>query len=137
MVSTTCSDTYSVLTLLTISEICYNVLHVQKHGRKLPDPWSLRQTGIYHQMVNDQLGSRWIVLDLQGDLQANLKDFLESRTDYSHLAMHLELLIAMGSNWSEYIEFLGSELRKQVSFAVAYISYRLTISERQGMLLNC
>jgi hypothetical protein len=106
---------YQLETRLTLLEICYNIPYVHRPGRNLSDPWSLRQTGVYQQLCNGLQTSRWILLNLSESTKLHLKDFVESRPNCCHLALHAELLLTLGSNWAEYIEYLSSELRKHVS----------------------
>ena len=96
-------------------EICYNILYVERHGRNLRDPWSLRQFGVYHQLCKALDTSRWILLNPTERIQSHLRHFFESRSDRRHLALHIELLLFTGSNWTEYIEYLSAELKKHVS----------------------
>lgn len=96
-------------------EICYNILYVERHNRRLRDPWSLRQTGVYHQFCNDMTYSRWILLNLGDSFTWIPKEFLEDRSDTCPLNLHAQLLATSGSHWTEYIEYLELELQKHVS----------------------
>jgi len=94
--------------------MCYSILYVDKHGRKLKDPWSLRQLGVYHQISSDYRSSHCILLDLAKHAEPYLNDFIESSSGRSKFAFHVELLVSLSSNWTEYIEYLDSELRDHV-----------------------
>lgn len=96
-------------------EICYNILYVEKHGRSLNDPWSLRQMGVYHHLRNSLQTSGWILLNPADRTKSQVKEFFEPRSDRCHLALHAKFLLSMACNWTEYIEYLGAELRKHVS----------------------
>lgn len=101
---------------LTEPEICYSILHIERHNRSLQDPWSLRQTGVYHQFSGEMATSRWIFLNLGESLQRFPQDFLVAKIANEHcqLGLHVRLLNILGSNWIEYIEYLELELRKLV-----------------------
>ena len=100
---------------LTISEICYNIVYVERHGGDLKDPWSVRQLGVYHQVSHDFLASKFVLLDLASHAVPTLKDFIESGSDLSTFAFHILLQCHLSSNWADYIEYLDSELRFFVS----------------------
>lgn len=80
---------------------------------------------MYQQLRNGLRTSRWILLNLADYAKLHLKDIVESRLDCCHLALHAELLLTLGANWAEYIEYLSSELRKHVSDDVAQVVRRI------------
>ncbi|KAL2839735.1 hypothetical protein BJY01DRAFT_250335 [Aspergillus pseudoustus] len=101
-------------------EICYNIQYVEKHGRQIKDPWSLRQTGVYHQRCPREGKSRWVLLNPSTALRSEITEIgihpggrpLEA--DTMHLwALHAHILHKLGSNWTEYVEYLASELADQ------------------------
>ncbi|TKA72827.1 hypothetical protein B0A55_06036, partial [Friedmanniomyces simplex] len=94
-------------------EVCYNVPHVERHGRDLRDPWSLRQTAFYHQHSRNTEASRWIVLNASPRTRATLDRFLASDTRCCSLAVHTQLLTMLGSNWMPYVEDLTVALLEQ------------------------
>ena len=97
------------------AEICYNIPYVEEHLRRLADPWSLRQTGAYQQLRNGRQSSRCIMLNLTAQMKRALEKSLDSKSRCCHLAIHAELLVLLGSNWPDYVEYLSRELRKHVS----------------------
>ena len=101
--------------ITALPEICYNILFMEKHGQPLSDPWSLRQTGVYHQQKNDLTPSRWIFLNLTSRTRSELDFHLKSKHNPCSLSLHVRLLDILGSNWAEYVEYLGSALRDHVS----------------------
>jgi hypothetical protein len=100
--------------LLVLLEICYNILYVEKYGRPLSDPWSLRQTGVYHQLNKNLTSSHWILLNLAHHTRLDLEGYFQSTPNQFPLSLHVQLLTLLGSNWTEYIEYLGSALRNLV-----------------------
>ncbi|KAL4747495.1 hypothetical protein BDW72DRAFT_15074 [Aspergillus terricola var. indicus] len=87
----------------------------------LKDPWSLRQTGVYHQYRGDTNQSRWIFINPSDPLKTQITGFVEiqdskvsvDQCSMDSWALHVHLLLQLGSNWTEYIEYLGWELREQ------------------------
>ncbi|KAH8745430.1 hypothetical protein F5882DRAFT_446440 [Hyaloscypha sp. PMI_1271] len=93
-------------------ELCYNIRYVERNDRSPKNPWSLRQAGIYQQVIPDQQKSIWILLQPYLNLYDNLKEKLDERSTNgetpihsSHL-LHLDFLFSTASNWGEYIEYL-------------------------------
>jgi hypothetical protein len=97
------------------SEVCYNVLYMEKHSRDLRDPWSLRQTGIYHQLGKELTDSRWIILNPAETVLSRLESLFQTGSHQCHLALHCEFLSVLSSNWTSYVEYLNSEWRRYVS----------------------
>ena len=96
-------------------EICYNILYVEKHSRDLRDPWSLRQTGIYHQFCDGLTESRWVILNPAETVSLRLELLFQSDSHQCYLALHCEFLLLLSSNWTAYIDYLNSEWRRYVS----------------------
>ncbi|KAK0783111.1 hypothetical protein LTR91_015579 [Friedmanniomyces endolithicus] len=95
-------------------ELCYNVPHVERHGRELRDPWSSRQMALYHQHSSDAEPSRWIMLNVSTSTRTKLDRFLASEdTQCCNLALHARLLDSLGQNWTAYIEDLTVALLEQ------------------------
>lgn len=79
--------------------------------------------------------SRWILLNPPEYTKSHLKEYFESKSDRCNLALHAELLLSMGTHWTDYIEYLSADLRKHVSSAICLtIEKALTATEREGML---
>ncbi|KAK1058949.1 hypothetical protein LTR74_013006 [Friedmanniomyces endolithicus] len=95
-------------------ELCYNVPHVEIHGRDLRDPWSLRQTALYHKHSSDTEPPRWIMLNVSTSTRTKLNRFLASGdSQCCSLALHANLLDTLGRNWTAYIEDLTVALLEQ------------------------
>jgi len=105
---------------LSSTEFCYSVKYVELNGRNRGDPWSVRQTAVYHQISIETKRSRWIILQPSESTRARLKsvlndDYRQGRSGRSDCMIpHMVLLSTMVSNWQEYIEYLHSELLKLV-----------------------
>lgn len=115
---------------------------MEKHGRKLSDPWSLRQAGVYHQqrgVSGNSSVSRWLFLNLPEQLKLLLQETYESNRDCCNMTLHADLLSTASINWNEYIEYLALELRNHVSRITqkhASNPYRLTHLDRHSLLFE-
>lgn len=97
------------------SEISFNVRYPEKNGRSRGDPWSMRQTGIYH--AYDHEAQRSICILLQPPsyiLEAITKDWKLNSMGSSH-ALLLHLLSLLEWKWHSYLDYLWSCLRPFVS----------------------
>ncbi|KAK0929617.1 hypothetical protein LTR48_005638 [Friedmanniomyces endolithicus] len=95
-------------------ELCYNVPHVERHGRDLRDPWSMRQTALWHQHSLNTDPARWIMLNVSTSTRTALDRFVASgNSQCCGLALHAHLLAALGRNWTAYIEDLTVALLEQ------------------------
>ena len=104
-----CTLTQSLL------EFCYNVRYVERHGRAEPDPWSLRQSGIYQRHFFCDNRSIWILIQPSSTICRLLKEKLRqcitepSKVDLNPVAGHLVILLAAARTWKEYIDDLRTE----------------------------
>ena len=55
------------------------------------------------------------MFNLTEQTKQSLEKSLDSKSRCCHLAIHAELLVLLGSNWLDYVEYLSTELRKHVS----------------------
>lgn len=121
--------------LLTKSiEFCYNLRYMEENGRKKGDPWSLRQTAVYHQIDLKNGRSCWILLQASNDIRVRLDRGLYGKVQGSNnvgvdpVLLHVGFVSAMACNWSKYIEHLHMELADLVSgiryFLFAKSSFR-------------
>ena len=90
--------------------------YVEKHGRQLSNPWSIRQTGAYWQLAPPTKKSRWVIIDLT-ERKKIIEGAFAQALRCCPARMGVELLQACGSNWAEYIEYLELQLQKLVSQA--------------------
>ncbi len=100
--------------------MCYNIHHVERNGRDYGDPWSLRQTGIYHKFRLGAPRSCWILLQPTKyscmRLEHVLEKFVPGNKNWLEAIVraHNALLTSMMHNWPEYIQYLGSRLDELV-----------------------
>ena len=125
-----------------VSEITYLKQYVIENARNRGDPWSIRQTGIYHRWNTKSGHSVWITVHPSQDALDELQRTLYStRTSCGCSAgksvfLHAQLLISSSENWSRYIEDLHTRLSCLVSLNFASpssFSILMTILENQIM----
>lgn len=98
-------------------ELGYSIKYVEKHGRKLADPYSLRETGVYQKWDPASRRGEWIFMQPS----ESIKSFLETRfprtteRDAEFLfQIHTAILIKASSNWRFYINYLEDVFSKIV-----------------------
>jgi hypothetical protein len=104
-------------------EFCYNLRYVERNGRNQGNPWSLRQTGVYHSYDRKSQKSIWIILQPSTFVLENIEHFVRSLTqdDFlsrgAYILLHCFILSSMEKNWRDYIEDLQARLNNLVSLA--------------------
>ncbi|KAF2469936.1 uncharacterized protein BDR25DRAFT_35692 [Lindgomyces ingoldianus] len=107
-------------------ELHYVLRYVEKHGRDLSNPWSMRKMAICHKFAREGNISSWIIVHGSKTLQDRLTapraepisslhgwDALEASAASNHLLILLDAL----RNWDDYIEYLSAEFKDTVSLA--------------------
>jgi hypothetical protein len=97
---------------------------VEKHGRNLKNPWSIRQLAIYQQVNLTRCFSCWIIIHANKLLQSNLsKATHRQEPDFdsrevllrSIFSRHLAIVSSTVQNWNSYLDYLSNEFKKTVS----------------------
>lgn len=98
---------------LTCIDICYNVRFVEQHGRDgLKDPWSFRQTAVYHSYDYERKACSWVFIQLPKALRARLT---REAKPFPPLLIHLLIQHYCASEWRWYINYLSDLVSKMVS----------------------
>ncbi|EWC46539.1 hypothetical protein DRE_04262 [Drechslerella stenobrocha 248] len=117
------NETYDAFSQITSVEsqdyeICYNLRYFELNGRVPENPWSLRQTGVYHK-YNAAIGkSVWIFLRPSERMIKLLENTLRYDSANSSidtravLIYHALFISAALHSWKSYISFLESKLKK-------------------------
>ena len=106
--------------MASTAELCYNIYHVERNGRLRGDPWSLRQTGIYHKIGLQDGHSCYILLQPTEHTRRKLNTALhepdsETRgTIQTFIRTQSAILFSMAGNWPDYIRDIGIDLDKLV-----------------------
>jgi hypothetical protein len=116
------------------TEFCYNLQYMEKNNRGRPDPWSLRQSGVYEQKLLPNSGqSNWIFLQPAREVPSQLKQIFEGFSEgpdpngSSNLTVHIHLVFIsfMARNWQEYLEHLQAQLAALVRMMVLSAKSRI------------
>ncbi|CVL08804.1 uncharacterized protein FMAN_14624 [Fusarium mangiferae] len=96
-------------------EIGYNIRYYELNGRGRGNPWSLRQAGVYQQMLTTQCV--WIVISVSKYLRPRFGRFLDAHGSTEGgccatfvLLGHLVILSMTTRNWGAYIEHMRHKL---------------------------
>lgn len=101
-----------------MEEFTYNLRYVEKHGRDLKSPWSVRQMAVYHQFDAEKKSSKWILLNPSAVICQKLQKVISvvaCRGPADRRFLHLMFLCMAEKNWREYVNFLEKEYRAMVS----------------------
>ncbi|PMD49798.1 uncharacterized protein K444DRAFT_670634 [Hyaloscypha bicolor E] len=133
---------------LILHEICYNVYHVEKNHRQEGDPWSMRETAVYHKLNIPNRRSNWIFVQIPQAARTVLEqlevspklciDVMQSKC----LELHIILISAISTHWSEYIDFLGGKvdvLDVKASYSnvedISEVDYSVTFTDCQSLYI--
>lgn len=98
-------------------ELGYNIKYVEKHGRKLADPYSLRETGVYQKWDPACRRGDWIFMQPSESIKGLLETRFPTTTkkDAEYLfQIHAAILTKASSNWRFYINHLEDVFSKIV-----------------------
>jgi hypothetical protein len=108
--------------IFIFTELCYQFMYVELNGKRAPrDPWSFRQTGVYHKFSATNNNSQIILLHPNNEAVAQSR--LEALAHTPHKAeltqhplnIHLVIISTYLSHYQEHIESLADELEQIVS----------------------
>ncbi|KAF2129906.1 hypothetical protein P153DRAFT_385138 [Dothidotthia symphoricarpi CBS 119687] len=102
-----------------VSERCYLLKNVEKHGRDdSEEPWSIRQTGVYHQHNLATGNETFILLNPTMSLQLRLKN-AQSRIGHESSSRDVHNLVLSHSTWQWrwYLTFWESKLNDLITKA--------------------
>lgn len=105
------------LALLTRSECAYMVQFVELNHRNETNPWSVRQSLIYHRSQRHSESSKWLfvaaTLLIRGQVNA-YSELSPSPRDQDPFVLHLLIVNTVVASWRRYLIYLAEEVRKQV-----------------------
>jgi hypothetical protein len=102
--------------LMERADICYQLRYVESNHRSRGNPWSLRQTGVFHRfdLSGNPSQNLWIFLHPkhgskgQRRFEAAVAKELESgETDNNPIRLHLSLMTSYLDGWRWYLHDLG------------------------------
>ncbi|CAL3971963.1 unnamed protein product [Diplocarpon coronariae] len=96
-------------------EVAYNFKYVACHGRESPDgdPFSVRETGIYHNFQADPAKSTWILLNPSGILSERLALAIsepETSQPLGQFRFHPLIMSCLAEGWRDYVNHLEEKL---------------------------
>lgn len=105
------------LDALTTLEIAYGLRYAELNSRQSTEPWSIRQTAIYHRFRANSMASTWVLISASQRAEQCIDRYVKSCVDLSPLnpfEIHLILLDTIIANWRPYIVSLTDRIRQQV-----------------------
>lgn len=110
-----CSIHIELVNLANVaSESCFLLQHVEQHGREeQSDPWSIRQTGVYHRSDKALNQDTDLIVNPSDRLQERLKELKASTSAAADVS--LLLMSTTTRNWRPYLDYLESRLDVLVS----------------------
>jgi hypothetical protein len=110
--------------------VAYNVKYVARHGREAPlqDPFSIRETGVYHHWQSVPAKCTWILLNPSETLSERLAEAFtepENAEALGQIHWHALILLCLSENWRDYVNHLEENFSYLVSgrrcyFNIAY-----------------
>ncbi|KAL2820554.1 hypothetical protein BDW59DRAFT_174470 [Aspergillus cavernicola] len=100
-------------------DIGYNVKYVAQHGQPYPkDPFSVRETGVYHSFDADTQQAQWIFIQASGALQGRLEGYFamaaESQAD-AQVQIHGMIFQCASQAWRDYLVYLEGAFSQLVT----------------------
>lgn len=92
--------------LSTGFEIAYGLRYAELNNRSNQDPWSIRQTAIYHKYKTSDKSSSWVMIAASKRAETSLDRYIKSCKDMAQLnpfEIHLIIIDTAMANWRPYI----------------------------------
>ena len=101
----------------------YRLLYIEKNGRRAPrDRWSVRQTGIFHNVRLNQQDNCYILIHpmINSAVENRLDGLLTQPNaaqlfDQNPLMIHVLILSSYLENWQPYMETISQTYKSLVS----------------------
>ncbi|KAF1992761.1 hypothetical protein P154DRAFT_583495 [Amniculicola lignicola CBS 123094] len=94
-------------------ETCFNIRYPAKNGRSVGNPWSVRQTTVYHQFNYPKRRHVWIVIQPSDDYREQILRIMNSSLPESEKFWVIDAACLVSTNryWREYIVHLQEGVR--------------------------
>ncbi|KAI1323142.1 hypothetical protein F5Y16DRAFT_352757 [Xylariaceae sp. FL0255] len=115
------------------SSFCYNIRHMERHGRELQDPWSCRQTAIHQTIWHHSRTTRTILIQPPKSLDKSFTHGVSMNVSHP-MNLHLRLLKTGLAEWREYLNYLSTnikELDMHIAICKPYGEFGLDLSSKQ------
>lgn len=112
-------------TVLTRLECAYGLKYVELNHRNPNNPWSTRQTAVYHQFSCGQEtnSSTWVLVATSKRTKHSVGRYVRGSSDLTALnpfEIHLIILDTSLANWRPCIVYLTEQITKQVGDGLVY-----------------
>ncbi|MCJ1402112.1 hypothetical protein MMC11_005331 [Xylographa trunciseda] len=95
-------------------ECAYGLRYVELNSRKgTTEPWSVRQTVVYHKYIMAQQSSTWVLIAASSTTELRIDRYVKSFDKLANLnpfEIHLIILDTALANWRPYIIFLTEKI---------------------------
>ena len=108
-------------------DCAYGLRYVELNNRGKAEPWSIRQTAIYHKYRTETKSSTWIMISASPNTRGVLERYINSSEDLASLTafeIHLLMIDTALANWPQYIMDLTDKISKQVSQSFLFVQFR-------------
>lgn len=108
---------------LTRAELAYGLRYVELNNRNPAEPWSIRQTAIYHKFRAISKASTWVMVSASKRAEQCIDRYVKSCVDLSPLnpfEIHLIVLDTTLATWRPYIVSLTEKIRQQVISSISF-----------------
>ena len=98
-------------------ECAYGLRYAELNNREGSNPWSIRQTAIYHKYTAADKSSSWIMIAASERTRSSLDLYVRSCTDlasFNPFEIHVLVLDSALANWRSYIIELTERITSQV-----------------------
>ena len=101
----------------------YRLLYIEKNGRRAPrDPWSVRQTGVFHEIQSNHRDNCYILIHpmVNSTVQSRLNGLLTHPNtsqlfNQNPLMIHVLIFSSYLENWQPYMESISQTYKSLVS----------------------
>ena len=99
------------------TECAYGLRYAELNNREGNNPWSIRQTAIYHKYTAADKSSSWVMIAASERTRSSLDLYAKSCTDlasFNPFEIHVIVLDSALANWRSYIIDLTERITRQV-----------------------
>ena len=99
------------------TECAYGLRYAELNNREGSNPWSIRQTAIYHKYTAADKSSGWIMIAASERTRSSLDLYVKNCTDlalFNPFEFHVLVLDSALANWRSYIIDLTERITLQV-----------------------
>ncbi|MCJ1250174.1 hypothetical protein MMC30_007400 [Trapelia coarctata] len=97
-------------------ECAYGLRYVELNHRQTTEPWSIRQTVVYHKFITETQSSTWLMIAPSESTQLQWDRYLKSFRDISKtnpFEFHVILLDTALANWRPYVISLTQRITRE------------------------